>query len=748
MKFTKIQILNAALLVLAWCGVTSVASSASTSHNLTELLQDLPEAAVPSGILYDRVLPLSQPERFSGSPESAPVSLSTWRQLVHEIRLASTAGEPLPTPESILAMAGESIAARIIPIALLDYQYNRLDADNLSQSELVVVGGRLQIDEERPCTTEHLFAATSLQEQTYHGSHVQFRLTNDFYFTNGSFRADKIEIDFDDGNGWRVVDWENDCHIEYGTTGPKNVRLKMFDMDHSSQHPVVRESRFTFHVKALRTPAPSYVMPITAAISYLGSVATGEAYVYLSDQNSVLTNPVIIIEGLDLDNSYGWDELYELLNQEELLETLRVDGFDAVVLNFTDATDHIQRNAFVAIELLQQVQAAVDPNQTVALAGASMGGLVGRYSLSYMEANAMEHRVRTFISFDSPQTGADIPLGLQYWVWFFASESDDATLLLAALNSPAARQLLLYHYTDPPGVTGESDPLRGVLHDELTNLGEYPQLPRRVAVANGSAMQTGQGFSAGTQIIVWEYTSFLVDVTGNVWAVPDITNQTIFYGLIDIVLLPEDEVSVSAHSTRPLDNAPGGWRGTMAQMDTTEAPYGDIVALHSNHCFIPTVSALALETDDLFYDIAGEPDLLQLTPFDVVYYPLENEEHVAITPQNVEWLIAEIEYGSGSDVIDNSNDVVITDLRVASANPANSDVRIEFALPAAEQLRLGIYSPEGREIAVLANREFEAGEWALNWNRKNTSGSPAEAGVYFVQLRSATRSLVRKLVLH
>ena len=61
------------------------------------------------------------------------------------------------------------------------------------------------------------------------------------------------------------------------------------------------------------------------------------------------------------------------------------------------------------------------------------------------------------------------------------------------------------------------------------------------------------------------------------------------------------------NGTLPYDSAPGGWRASMAQLDTTQAPYGDIVALHNAHCFIPTVSALDLPTSDLFFDVAGTP---------------------------------------------------------------------------------------------------------------------------------------------
>jgi hypothetical protein len=61
----------------------------------------------------------------------------------------------------------------------------------------------------------------------------------------------------------------------------------------------------------------------------------------------------VVVEGFDLDNSMNWDELYALLNQQNLLEDLRADGYDAVVLNFSDATDYLQRNAFVLVDLLQ-----------------------------------------------------------------------------------------------------------------------------------------------------------------------------------------------------------------------------------------------------------------------------------------------------------------------------------------------------------------------------------------------------------
>ena len=154
----------------------------------------------------------------------------------------------------------------------------------------------------------------------------------------------------------------------------------------------------------------------------------------LAPGHTAIANPIIVVEGFDLDNNMNWDELCTLLNQQNLIESLRSDGFDAVVLNFTDATDAIQKNTFVVAELIQQVQAQISPLTSVSVVGASMGGLCSRYALAYMENHSLPHRVRTWRSFDGPQAGADIPLGLQHWVRFFSGQSVDAAAFLALLD--------------------------------------------------------------------------------------------------------------------------------------------------------------------------------------------------------------------------------------------------------------------------------------------------------------------------
>ena len=54
--------------------------------------------------------------------------------------------------------------------------------------------------------------------------------------------------------------------------------------------------------------------------------------------------------------------------------------------------------------------------QDFIVVGASMGGLISRFGLAWMEKEGLQHHTSLFISFDSPQAGAQIPLGLQQMV--------------------------------------------------------------------------------------------------------------------------------------------------------------------------------------------------------------------------------------------------------------------------------------------------------------------------------------------
>ncbi len=398
-------------------------------------------------------------------------------------------------------------------------------------------------------------------------------------------------------------------------------------------------------------PEPSEYWPVFQSdIPYLDTTVTADIAVFYGAGHTSLVNPVIITDGFDPGDIRPIEGLYEIGNQQNMIDTLRALGNDFILVNFNSGADYIQRNSMLIVSLLDTIQTIMYNNGNlsetpqIVLVGPSMGGLITRHALCYMEQNNMDHHVRNWISFDSPHKGANIPLGLQHWLRFFAevAESEGAIYGLSKMNSVAAKQMLLYHYSATSNGIAGPNGLRNDFVNEINALG-FPQQPRIVAFANGSGYSVKQPYEAGEKVVEYEYSGFLASLTGNIWAVPQQVNTRIFEGLYDTAL-PLDEVTedIYVNNTLSYDNAPGGDTPTFAEVAEDDPGYGTIIALHDSHCFIPTISALCIEnTNDPEYNISENYENL-MTPFDTLYFPYENEEHVEITPQSITGFITEI----------------------------------------------------------------------------------------------------------
>lgn len=606
---------------------------------LAEQYGSIERSPLPSGVFYELAAPISDWRKFDGSTASPSADFETWVQIAHELRRASLVEIAIPEHAHWRELRSQASRDGVIPIALLVYEYQAV-ADSARGDELFIIeNGEIAGVRADLLKQSRVFSAAVLYEKIYHGSSTRLRFDADqLILTNLKERIARLEVNFDDGRGFREVAQTGTLEVSYTSTGTKSLALRATLASGEILHASTR-----LEVISLDAPPPTETWQLAATNLYQGVQATGEAYVYLSDLNPVLTKPMILVEGLDLDNTRNWDQLYDLMNQQLLLENLRALGFDAVVLNYTNSTVAMQANGFLVEELIAQVNAVTGGAVEGVIVGTSLGGLTTRYALMHMEQNEMDHHIRNFISMDSPQRGADIPIGLQYWVDFFADLSAEAAQSRDALNSPVAKQLLLYHFSSSSGGTANPDPLRAVMNNELNTMGGYPQALRKVAVCNGSSTMQNSGFNGGAQIIQWTYRSLLLDIDGNVWAVSNSVNTRVFQGGLNYIWpLPDTYRNVNIAPCLSWDNAPGGKTATMAELAAVDPGYGDIVAPYPSHCFIPAVSALDLNTADPFFNIAGEPNLHAMSPFDSLYFPVANQDHVAITPENAMWLTNEI----------------------------------------------------------------------------------------------------------
>jgi Secretion system C-terminal sorting domain len=82
------------------------------------------------------------------------------------------------------------------------------------------------------------------------------------------------------------------------------------------------------------------------------------------------------------------------------------------------------------------------------------------------------------------------------------------------------------------------------------------------------------------------------------------------------------------------------------------------------------------------------------------------------------------------------------DLAQNFPNPFNPTTTISFALPEKASVRLEIFNLLGQRVAILADREFTAGNHSLTWEAAN-----APSGIYFYRLNAGKESITRKMLL-
>jgi hypothetical protein len=93
------------------------------------------------------------------------------------------------------------------------------------------------------------------------------------------------------------------------------------------------------------------------------------------------------------------------------------------------------------------------------------------------------------------------------------------------------------------------------------------------------------------------------------------------------------------------------------------------------------------------------------------------------------------------DVEDDSSPGLLR-LTTPVPNPARAGVQFGLVLPRDGRARVALYEASGREVALVADREFTAGRHELRWNGPGTLTS----GVYFLELRVDRERRVRRLV--
>ncbi|MFE1368683.1 esterase/lipase family protein [Streptomyces anulatus] len=359
----------------------------------------------------------------------------------------------------------------------------------------------------------------------------------------------------------------------------------------------------------------------------------GFAWVFPGEgNNGNLVRPVIMADGFNLGRS-KLDVLYHGLESGgfPFISELRRRGRDVILLGFEERSSSILDNAEAAVAAILRATAEQVGDTRLVVGGFSMGGIVTRYALAKLETQRMDHRTALYFSYDSPHRGASIPVGVQAFSHFIPFPNDFAR----QMNSPAARQMLWQHYDkDTEKITVA--PERTEFLAALDRVGNWPQIPMKIAVANGRADGIGLPDVKPGEVAlridrIYPGTTFYTQAQGD-----DVTAAYLNRRF------PKAEQTVATNGFPELDGAPGGTLHTYKILSGAMEKLGGKVDLrHEDVCFVPTVSAVAIrdiEKQDDLYTNVGDLDP-QESELDDFLCSSTTTAHTGITEELGTWIM-------------------------------------------------------------------------------------------------------------
>ncbi len=388
-------------------------------------------------------------------------------------------------------------------------------------------------------------------------------------------------------------------------------------------------------------------------------------------------------------------------------------GYDIIFFDMLYGATDIKKNAKLLEEFINRMNNGSLQNSScycgksydeIVIVGPSMGGQVSRYALLDMENNNINNCVREWISFDSPNEGANIALGLQHFVEWTADNNSKAFNLFKPskdnlsrkLDRDASKQLLIYNHTEK--YQSKANPDYYAFFSALDQLGGYPVKCRKAAISNGSLIAVHQDFGgtkpaynggallAELNLPMNRFTNLSYSFYAKIYAeegsfisAPKCSyNNTRKYvfaatreykfraGILPLVTsIKCENINFDGWG---FDYAPGGTNDGIMDMDQT-LTMTKLVALtptivhQRDFSFIPTVSALGIypnvwqNNGGPLYNVLNNfsaskivqhlPDY-NISPFDAIFGPYtfqQNEPHVFISEGLITWTMEELLMG-------------------------------------------------------------------------------------------------------
>lgn len=696
---------------LAICIITAAAPLTaqklpSFTQQADSVFKNLDKRYITTGILYDRVYPSAMLHIFN-TPLFDTTNARHFKQAYYELYNAKYFRKSLTRPDTIDQRIASLTSAGKVPIGIINFAFNQIDTHAIAAN---LIEDRNGIFYDVPSRQKSPYwkkqvSIISPMVDSIAGLTAIFETSPLLYLQNTGHSIASLQADFGDGNGLRDVSPRNPVQVTYASFGQKIIKfiIRYQNNTRRTTYAYLKMARKKIVASRAAASACDRDDRITASIPFTDYEnntfkGQGNIHYYFSTGapcNGMVKKPIIILDGFDPGDERSISQLYdEYMNNPARYpfgDEMRNKGYDIVVLNFPEyrnelgkavdgGADYIERNAFVLMELISELNRQLSLNgsaEKLVIIGPSMGGMISRYALAWMEKNGIPHNTRLWISLDAPHNGANIPIGAQKFIEFFANNGNKGAeeTLQKQLNNPAAKQQLLHHYLSysdtPRGAPGFRERFATALAlNGVSGSHGFPLIPRKVAIVNGSLNGSLQPGSYSCQEVLHAKSYLAVDLFLFKTKLFRIAQARIYfagsYGNRCTVLSASQlfKGDVAASGGAPMasvsyDIAPGGLRTSFTTLAEAGQGYSsffqflielgsytEFEVYHGAHSFVPTKSALAFagangNLAENLYDrnlvCTGE------TPFDSYYGNTINTEHSYIDSGMAKFAIAEIE---------------------------------------------------------------------------------------------------------
>ncbi|MEZ4858484.1 MAG: T9SS type A sorting domain-containing protein [Flavobacteriaceae bacterium] len=479
--------------------IFTVKAQEPSEISIDSMLVNIDKSTFTTGILYDRVTPLSRLHYFNDSINIATVK--TFEQALLELYRASNE-QKLQSPKQLRTLYTHENYQNVVDIGILNVAFEQVNFNevNENQGSLRIRDSLFQkIDNANPpFKKQHLFMAAPLKLYAV-GDTIVFRFNNNFIFEEAQGSSiENLTVNFDTGQSYTIIENGSlttpEIPIVFQDGGLRTLSFAATFLDGST-----RTTQAVVHTRLPAAIPSGYIISngsINSSIPFQGYVESSSYYSKLEyrifyhtnngNTQQLLLNPIVIIDGFDpgdkrkiqdsdphpnLSNEEhrSIEDMMKYFdnqgNQNNLIMELNALGFDIVIVNhpvhqlpvngnleIDGGADYIERNAMGHVALYQHLNATLtqnNSNKQLVVVGPSMGGQISRYALAYMEKNNIPHNTRLWISVDSPHLGANIPMGAQTLlnvVYDLLGSQAAQDFVEDFLESPAAKQQLIEQY--------------------------------------------------------------------------------------------------------------------------------------------------------------------------------------------------------------------------------------------------------------------------------------------------------------